>query len=82
MKLVLAALVAIVLGGCIAVTPQWAAKYDTDAANARAFDAKVQAMTQPVADADLAAIKRWSKADASEWTNTANWANGRPSTQP
>jgi outer membrane murein-binding lipoprotein Lpp len=70
------------LAGCVSVTPQWAAKAETDAANAKAFDAKVQALTNPISDADLTAIKRWSAADKSEWANMANWMNKRPSTQP
>ena len=78
MKLAILVFVAALLAACTVVTPQWAAKFDVDAANARAFDKLVQADSTA-----SPAIKRWSAADAVEWTATSDWANRRaPATQP
>ena len=65
----------IMLAGCTFVRPQDAATFDRIASNARAYSASVQGdATVPTG------VQRWIKEDAAQWTNEANWANGRPAT--
>lgn len=63
------------LSACTFVTPENAALLDTTAANARAYDKAVSA--DPATPAN---VKAWIHSDAGQWTNFANWANGRPAT--
>ena len=75
MKLQILAVLVLLLAGCTFVRPNDATLIDTTAANARAYNAAVQA------DATIpAGVKTWIKSDAGQWTNFANWANGRPAT--
>ena len=75
MKLILLLAAVFLLASCTFVRPQDAALFDTEAANARAYSASVQGDTTVPAG-----VKAWIKSDAGQWTNAANWANGRPAT--
>ena len=78
---ILVAMLVLAITGCgPIVRPSDAALIDTSAANARAFNARVQA--DPAAP-DY--VKRWQKADTAQWNYLSDWANGRKpvaATQP